>query len=95
MINPVPRRVVFLLLPRVHVLDMAGPAKAFDSAAGPRTNWSFVPARLKRRALRFGHLQGRHGIAFGQYGASGRSGLNRLAARRASFCAAAPFGRLT
>src|SRR5271165_1071486 len=31
--NPVSRRVVFLLLPRVHVLDMAGPAQAFDSAA--------------------------------------------------------------
>jgi transcriptional regulator GlxA family with amidase domain len=33
MINAVPRRVAFLLLPRVHVLDMAGPAQAFYSAA--------------------------------------------------------------
>ena len=33
MTNPVPRRVVFLLLPRVHLLDVAGPAQAFDSAA--------------------------------------------------------------
>jgi transcriptional regulator GlxA family with amidase domain len=33
MINLVPRRVVFLLLPKVHVLDMAGPAQAFYSAA--------------------------------------------------------------
>src|ERR1700684_2333758 len=31
--NPVPRRVIFLLLPKVHLLDMAGPAQAFDSAA--------------------------------------------------------------
>lgn len=33
MIAPVQRRVVFLLLPGVHLLDMAGPAQAFDSAA--------------------------------------------------------------
>ena len=32
-IDTVPRQVVFLLLPRVHLLDMAGPAQAFDSAA--------------------------------------------------------------
>jgi transcriptional regulator GlxA family with amidase domain len=31
--NPVPRRVVFLLLPKVHLLDLAGPAQAFDAAA--------------------------------------------------------------
>src|ERR1700674_3113334 len=31
--HPVLRRVVFLLLPRVHLLDMAGPAQAFASAA--------------------------------------------------------------
>ena len=33
--------------------------------------WRFV-----KSALEFGHLQGRHGIAVGQYGASGRGGLN-------------------
>ena len=32
MTDPVPRRVVFLLLPRVHLLDLAGPAQAFHSA---------------------------------------------------------------
>jgi transcriptional regulator GlxA family with amidase domain len=30
--EPVSRRVVFLLLPKVHLLDMAGPAQAFFSA---------------------------------------------------------------
>jgi transcriptional regulator GlxA family with amidase domain len=33
MSDSVPRRVVFLLLPKVHLLDLAGPAQAFDSAA--------------------------------------------------------------
>jgi transcriptional regulator GlxA family with amidase domain len=33
MTDQVSRRVVFLLLPKVHLLDMAGPAQAFDSAA--------------------------------------------------------------
>jgi transcriptional regulator GlxA family with amidase domain len=33
MTNTVPRRVAFLLLPTVHVLDVAGPAQAFYSAA--------------------------------------------------------------
>jgi transcriptional regulator GlxA family with amidase domain len=32
MSESVPRRVVFLLLPKVHLLDLAGPAQAFDSA---------------------------------------------------------------
>jgi transcriptional regulator GlxA family with amidase domain len=31
--DPVSRRVVFLLLPKLHLLDMAGPAQAFSSAA--------------------------------------------------------------
>jgi transcriptional regulator GlxA family with amidase domain len=31
--DPVLRRVVFLLLPKVHLLDLAGPAQAFHSAA--------------------------------------------------------------
>jgi len=30
--DPVPRRVVFLLLPKVHLLDLAGPAQAFHAA---------------------------------------------------------------
>ena len=33
MTDPASRRVVFLLLPSVHLLDMAGPAQAFHSAA--------------------------------------------------------------
>ena len=33
MTDPASRRVVFLILPSVHVLDMAGPAQAFYSAA--------------------------------------------------------------
>ncbi len=32
MTDPVPRRVVFLLLPKVHLLDLAGPAQAFHAA---------------------------------------------------------------
>src|SRR6516165_10942937 len=56
----------------------AGPGTAYPQTSRPvGYGMQFGhPLRTAERSLQFGHLQGRYGIAVGQYGASGSGGLN-------------------
>jgi transcriptional regulator GlxA family with amidase domain len=59
--QPLPRRIIFLLLPHINLLDLGGPAQVFASAAALGAAytlefWALTPTILSAQGLSFGPL---------------------------------------